>query len=125
MSNRPRIRQQTADQARRVFAYAHQLTITTPATQLNSDLGVWAVERGADAALDTGRAAVVVGRAGDELVVCLDGCCTNRPGVLIVVPDLVVAEFHANGLPAPFGPTVVRRDGRSVKVFAGAGGGHD
>lgn len=107
---------------RRTWLDAHQVNISTPAALLNSETRVWAVEIGADVAIKNGRAAVVVGWSAGYLVICRDGCCASRDGVLIVVPDVVIAEGHANGLDLPPGsPRLRRTDGRSAAVFAGVG----
>jgi hypothetical protein len=96
----------------------------TPAAGLTGARLRWAVERGADTALATGYAAVIVGITDGWLMVCTDtDGCVDRPGVLVAVPDLLVAEVFANGHELEL-TTTLRRGGRTVHLYHGPGGRH-
>lgn len=74
----------------------------------------------ADLALHNNVMLVIVGQtARDELVLCADGfgCCTGRPGVISVVPDVEAISMWGG---APRGcMRMERADGRTAYVFAG------
>jgi len=94
----------------------------TPTIKLPEAEYQHAIERAADAALDSGTYVVVVGVTDGRVLACLDGCCIGRPGVVVVVSDVKEAEFTANGQPPPVGTWRLKRyDGRTVALFRGTG----
>ena len=89
-----------------------------PAVNLRGDQLAYAYRCAADVALSGNRAAVILGIGPRGLEVCDDRCCIDRPGALIVVPDVLIAEGIANGHPdPPKGPVLQRADGRTAHVF--------
>jgi hypothetical protein len=76
-------------------------------------------EMAADIALHNNCMITIVGQsAHDELVLCVDGCCTDRPGVVVLVADVEAISLWGK---APKTASLVRTDGRVTYVFAGRG----
>jgi hypothetical protein len=98
-----------------------------PTMKLPEELYQHVISLAADVALDTGDVAVAVGMTPDHSLVCADGggCCLDRPGVIVVVPDVKEAEFVANGEPAPAETRRLVRpsDQRGVAIFKGVAAG--
>ena len=69
-------------------------------------------KRTADQRLDQGRAEVLADLALDRGVPIIDG----RLGV-VAVPDVVIAQGFANGLPTPASVRLERADGRTVALY--------
>lgn len=56
-----------------------------------------AIEETADLALNQGRVAVLLGATDTQFVVCTGWCCLDETDVFVVVPDVKVVEYAANG----------------------------
>lgn len=98
--------------------------VVTRYDQLPGDMQEKAAGIAATVALASGDVAVALGTNAEGLLaICEGGRCCSYPGCLVVVPDVVAAEFAANGQQEQFSsPRLQRDDGRSVYLFRGVGG---
>ena len=70
-----------------------------------------------DTALELECQIIVIGAKLDgEVLICTCGCAIKAPGAAVLIPDLLVLEYMAEG-GEPTSEVLTRADGRSVLVY--------
>lgn len=99
-------------------AACSKVPVLTTTLNLPLDVREAGCQIAAELALANNVMVVIVGRTSrGELLLCADECCTVRPGVITVVPDVEAISRWGS---VPKGAmSMERADGRTAYVFAG------